>query len=173
MGKEIYEDIIKAKSRNYDSIDRIINCFEPQLNKYSRLLNGEDTKQELIIYLIKIIDTIPINEDCIWHDKAILSYISKSLKNDYIKLSKREHNIKKVELDLCNELESEYFEEDFSFIELFKELTEKESYIIKLIYIYDFSVSEIAQTMKITRQAVNKTKNKGLKKLGEIYKKII
>lgn len=169
MGKGIYDDIIKAKSRNYDSIERIINCFEPQINKYSRLLNGEDTKQELIIYLIKIIDTIPINEDCIWHDKAILSYISKSVKNEYIKLSKRDHNIKKVELDLCNELENEYFEEDFSFIELFKELTEKESYIIKLIYIYGFSVVEIAESMRITRQAVNKSKNRALKKLKKVY----
>lgn len=173
MRDEIYENIIKAKSREYDSMERIINCFEPQINKYARLLNGEDTRQELIIYLIKVINTIPINEERRWHDKAVLSYISKSVKNEYIKISKRENNINKVELDLCNELESEYFEEDFSFIELFKELTEKESYIIKLIYIYGFSVTEIVQTMQITRQAVNKSKNNGLRKLGEIYEDII
>ncbi|NKF05380.1 hypothetical protein J1C67_14945 [Clostridium gasigenes] len=63
-----------------------------------------------------------------------------------------------------NELESEYFKEDFSFVELFKELTEKEIYIIKLIYIYGFSVTEIYQTMEITRQAVNKSKNRALKR---------
>ncbi|MGL4874862.1 MAG: sigma-70 family RNA polymerase sigma factor [Romboutsia sp.] len=171
----IYEDIIKAKLRKEEAMERLISCFKPQIDKYSRLLNGEDTRQELIMYLIKVIDMIPVDKNNRWHDKSILSYISKSIKNEYIKISKRANiiNSNKVELDLCNELESEYFEDDFSLIELFKELTEKESYIIKLIYIYGFSVSEIAQTMKITRQAVNKSKNNGLKKLGEIYKHII
>ncbi len=175
MGREIYGDIIQAKLRAGDSLERLILCFKPQIDKYSRLLKGEDTRQELIIYLIKVIDTIPVNKNIIWHDKSILSYISKSIKNEYIKISKRENSINrnKVELDLCNELESEYFEEDFSFIELFKELTEKEIYIIKLIYIYGFSVTEIAQTMEITRQAVNKSKNRALKKLKKIYKEVI
>ncbi|MBU3109835.1 sigma-70 family RNA polymerase sigma factor [Clostridium gasigenes] len=175
LGREIYWDIIQAKLRAGDYLGRLIICFKPQIGKYSRILKGEDTRQELIIYLIKVIDTIPVNKNIIWHDKSILSYISKSIKNEYIKISKRENSInnKKVELDLCNELESEYFEEDFSFVELFKELTEKESHIIKLVYIYGFSVTEIAQTMEITRQAVNKSKNRALKKLKKIYQEVI
>ena len=66
---EIYEDIIQAKLRKGDVIERLISCFKPQIDKYSRLLNGEDTRQELIIYLIKVIDIMPINKINIWNDK--------------------------------------------------------------------------------------------------------
>ncbi|WP_253199777.1 hypothetical protein [Clostridium gasigenes] len=53
-------------------------------------MNGEDTKQNLIISLIRIVDTISINNS--WKDKALLGYISKSLKNEYIRLSKSMYN---------------------------------------------------------------------------------
>lgn len=78
-------------------------------------------------------------------------------------------NNNEVNDEVINELQSEYFESEFEFIELLKVLTEKECYIIKLIYCYGFSVSEIAQIMKISRQAVNKCKNRALKKLKNIY----
>ncbi|MGL5036823.1 MAG: helix-turn-helix domain-containing protein, partial [Aeromonas sp.] len=59
----IYEDIIKAKLRKEEAMERLISCFKPQIDKYSRLLNGEDTRQELIMYLIKVIDMIPVDKN--------------------------------------------------------------------------------------------------------------
>ncbi len=47
---------------------------------------------------------------------------------------------------------------------MFKVLTKKEAYIMKLLYVYYLSVSEVADYMKISRQAVNQSKNRALKK---------
>ena len=52
---------------------------------------------------------------------------------------------------------------------MFKVLSEKETYIIKLIYVYYLSVTEVAEYMNISRQAVNKTKNRALNKIKKIY----
>ncbi|WP_443217552.1 sigma factor-like helix-turn-helix DNA-binding protein [Sporolactobacillus sp. CQH2019] len=54
-------------------------------------------------------------------------------------------------------------------LDTFKVLTEKESYIMKLLYVYYLSVNEVADFMKISRQAVNQSKNRALKKLKGIY----
>ncbi|MBU3109841.1 helix-turn-helix domain-containing protein [Clostridium gasigenes] len=86
----VYKIITRAKEREKGSIEELITIFSPQINKYSRVLNGEDTKQNLIISLIRIVDTISINNS--WKDKALLGYISKSLKNEYIRLSKSMYN---------------------------------------------------------------------------------
>lgn len=63
-----------------------------------------------------------------------------------------------------NELESE-----IELLDMFKVLSEKEAYIIKLIYVYYLSVTEVAEYMNISRQAVNKTKNRALNKIKKIY----
>ena len=52
---------------------------------------------------------------------------------------------------------------------MFKVLTKKEAYIMKLLYVYYLSVSEVADYMKISRQAVNQSKNRALKKIKELY----
>ena len=63
--------------------------FENIINKYSRKLNGEDTKQDLYVFLIKLINNIDELTIINYEDKQVLSYFSKSLKNEYIRLSKK------------------------------------------------------------------------------------
>ena len=54
-------------------------------------------------------------------------------------------------------------------LDTFKVLIEKESYVMKLLYVYYLSVSEVSDYMKISRQAVNQAKNRALKKIKNIY----
>lgn len=67
------------------------------------------------------------------------------------------------------EINHEDCEVEFEVLDMFKILTKKEAYIMKLLYVYYLSVSEIADYMKISRQAVNQSKNRSLKKIRELY----
>jgi len=171
MGDNIYNKLKKAKNGDKYYLEEIIKLFNPLISKYSRLLDGEDTKQDLSLHLIKTIDKISINKECFFEDKFIVSYISKSIRNEYIRLSKVKYKkiLNEVQLNTEIEIGYENFVSEIEFLDIFKVLTENESYIMKLIYIYYLSVSEVANHMKISRQAVNQAKNRALLKIKNVY----
>ena len=114
---------------------------------------------------------IPIDNKRLFKDKEIIGYIAKSIRNEYIKLSKERDKIKLNELELNLDIEISYEDcnAEFEILDMFKILTKKEAYIMKLLYVYYLSVSEVADYMKISRQSVNQTKNRALKKIKELY----
>lgn len=105
-------------------------------------------------------------------DKVIVGYIAKSIRNEYIRLSKKKNKmiLNESELNLNIEVAYDGFESEFELLDIFKILSEKEAYIIKLLYVYCLSVSEISAFMNISRHAVNQTKNRVLKKIKKIYR---
>lgn len=171
MSNNLYIKIMNSKKGDSKSLLDIIEIFNPLVSKYSRLLDGEDTKQDLIIHLIKSVNNMPIDNKNIFEDKNIVGYIAKSIRNEYIKLSKKRDkiNINEMELSLEIEISHEESESEFEILDMFKVLTKKEAYIMKLLYVYFLSVNEIADYMKISRQAVNQSKNRALKKIKELY----
>lgn len=56
---------------------------------------------------------------------------------------------------------------------LIKSLPQNQKMVLKLLYELNFSEIEVSQYLSITKQAVNKTKNKALNKLRGNYKKIV
>ena len=74
-----------------------------------------------------------------------------------------------MELSLDIEIGYEDCKNEFEILDMFKILTQKEAYIMKLLYVYYLSVSEVADYMKISRQAVNQSKKRALKKIKELY----
>lgn len=171
MSKKIIGKVKKYRNGDSDSLIEIIDLFNPILIKYSILLDGEDTKQDLIIHLIKVLNTAKFYDENLCEDKLIFSYILKSIKHEYIRLSKNKNKISSNEMELNLDIEIAYdgFENEFELLDMFKILSEKEAYIIKLIYIYYLSVSEVAEYMKISRQAVNQAKNRAIKKIKNLY----
>lgn len=171
MEDNMVKKIIEYRKGNNNSLLEIIEMFTPLIGKYSRLLDKEDTRQDLIIHLIKVLNNIPINNKSLFKDKEIIGYIARSIRNEYIKLSKKRDKIKlnEIELSLDIEISHEECETEFEILDMFKILTKKEAYIMKLLYVYYLSVSEVADYMKISRQAVNQSKNRALKKMKELY----
>lgn len=53
---------------------------------------------------------------------------------------------------------------------LIDSLTKQQKYVIAMKFIYGLSENEIAEILKISRQAVNRTKNRALQKLKTIWK---
>lgn len=171
MDNSILEKVVDYREGNNEALLDIIEIFNPLINKYSRLLDGEDTKQDLAIHLISVLNKVKLHNKDLCKDKVMVAYIAKSIRNEYIRLSKKNRKIilNESELNLDIEIAYEGFESEFEMLDTFKVLTEKESYIMKLLYVYYLSVNEVADFMKISRQAVNQSKNRALKKLKDIY----
>lgn len=171
MEKNIFIKIMKYKNGDKKSLLEIIEIFNPLINKYSRLLDKDDTRQDLIIHLIKVINNIPIHNKNLLKNNGTFRYIARAIRNEYIKLSQKRDKIKlnEMELDLDIEIGYEECESELLILDMFKVLSKKESYIMKLLYVYYLSVSEVADYMKISRQAVNQSKNRALKKIRKLY----
>ncbi|MDU2266898.1 MAG: sigma-70 family RNA polymerase sigma factor [Clostridium celatum] len=151
-----------------DNIYDILIIFDNILNKYSRLLDNEDTKQDLIIFLIGLFDKIPIYK--FNNERQILSYISKSIKYEYIRLSKI--NSRKLSNEVYINEDTEIYynfdSSDLEFLDLINILNESEKNILKLFFVENFSISEISKLMNVSRQAINQNKNRAIKKLKYI-----
>ncbi|MCI6691495.1 MAG: sigma-70 family RNA polymerase sigma factor [Clostridium sp.] len=169
MESNMFEKIIEYKNGDEKSLLEIIKIFNPLIIKYSRLLDEEDTKQDLILHLIKVMNNIPTNKKL--KNKEIVGYVAKAIRNEYINLSKKMDKIKinEVELNLDMEIGYEECEYEFEILDMFKVLSKKECFIMRLLYIHYLSISEVADYMKISRQAVNQAKNRALKKIKKMY----
>lgn len=141
MNKELIFRIIEAKRKNNEAIMEILDIFEAIINKYSRKLNGDDTKQDLYVFLINLINSIDY--------KSIIKY------EDYSK----------------NEIIFGYdtIESNIEVLDGIRSLNTYEKDIIKLIVFNGYKISEIAQNTGKSRQAINQVKNRALKKLKKEY----
>lgn len=101
--------IAKAKTGDKDSMNKIIEKFSTQLSKYSHELDGDDTLQNLKLFLIILIKKMSIVIFANKPNKILEAYISRSLKHEKYRLIKiiachREHNCHLVEqYDICED----------------------------------------------------------------------
>ena len=135
----------------------ILAIFDNIINKYSRKLNGEDTKQDLYVFLIKLINNIDELSIVNYEDKQVLSYFSKSLKNEYIRLSKKNDRRKNNEDYNCEDRVWGYnfIESNIEVVDSIKNLNNYEKKIIKMVVLNGYSVSEVAKKTGKSRQAIS------------------
>ena len=172
MNKEFIFKIIDVKKNNKDeSMLDILAIFDNIINKYSRKLNGEDTKQDLYVFLIKLINNIDELSIVNYEDKQVLSYFSKSLKNEYIRLSKKNDRRKNNEDYNCEDRVWGYnfIESNIEVVDSIKNLNYYEKKIIKMVVLNGYSVSEVAKKTGKSRQAISQVKNRAISKLKKVY----
>ncbi|MCP1161345.1 sigma factor-like helix-turn-helix DNA-binding protein [Bacillus infantis] len=171
MASELYK--LVEGSRNFKEKDtvKLLDVFNPIINKYGRLLEGEDTKQDLRFYLIKTVKNMSINQLKEKNNKVIFTYLAKSIRFEYYRLSnlnRRKLNYEHpIDMELYSDIKA--FGSEIELLEMMEVLTNQESFIISSIYIHGLSASELAQYMKISRQAVNQAKNRALVKIKKLY----
>lgn len=162
---------IQRKTNHEIAILKLIEQFNPLIKKYSNLLRWEDSQSELILALIEIINKVPTQNSKFKQDKYIVSYISKSIRNTYIYLSKIRNKLKCHEFPINFEITEDSYQAsivDRLFVEeLLKVLTKREKEIITLKYFNEYSDIEISRKIGVSRQAVNKTKNRAIKRMRE------
>lgn len=171
MNEEIYLLIHQYKNNKDDnSLLTLLDIFRPLIKKYSRKLNYDGAESDLIIYFIELLNKMPLNSS-MNKNKYILSYINISIKNHYIKLSKYYHQIFDKETELNLEITSDILTNNNPYSNLENKLLLNLALSIlpynqKKIIIDKFfnekSDVQISGELNISRQAVNKTKNKAL-----------
>lgn len=164
---------------NDDACLTLVDTFDKLLKKYARLLNYEDAYEELRLFFLELIFHIKEKGICTDNDGYIVSYISKSVKNQYIALSKKQ---KLGAVSTFSDLSEEQFiyveqliatKDRTDISEYFPHkvpLTAREILILRQIFEDEFSVDEVAQKLGVSRQAINQAKRRALTKIRNGFK---
>ena len=155
---------------------QLLGMFDKLLRKYARLLGTEDAYEELRLFFFELLDKLKSKELCSDSDGYAVNYISKSVKNQYIALSKARNSRREDTFSDMSEEQMIYVEQiaatddrvDISLsFALGNKLSEREKVILQQIFVDEYSIEEIAQQLNISRQAVNQAKNRALNKIRE------
>ena len=178
MDKHIFELIDTIQKGNKEKITDIPTIFQDQIKCYGRKAQSEDIQQDLYIFLLHLINTISLDKMNNTNDKTLISYISHSIKFKFYKYFKQQYNQSNTELNFLDEINYEenpanYISEnrvfsDLEFLNLLKDLTDKERNVISNKYKYGLAVSEIAKKNKGSVQAVYKLEKRALNKLRKL-----
>lgn len=153
------------KLHDKSDLNELIEQFKPLLKKYASKVSFEDSMQDLIVTFIETLNKIPLNR--IKDEKYILSYINTSVKNGYIKISSK--NAKHSNIfcsDILENMIKEY--DDISrveMIDLLGILSNREKCILYYIFFKNIPIEIISKKFNTSRQYINQTKLKALKKL--------
>lgn len=174
MDISIFDLAVRAKNGESTAFESLMEYFGPMIKNYSKLLKGADMEQELLIYLWELLHRLPLQSNDLRNNKIIFSYIAKSLKHHYIRISRNYAKITKAEMVLKSEFalaDPRNFETKTHLLDMSKELSPNELNILVWIYAQGYSVKEVATVLRVTRQSVNQLKCRALKKLKFIYSK--
>lgn len=168
-------DMICSAKFDREVMYQLICKFSPILKKYSFKLHMEDAYESMLLAFIESIHRIdPKNFRCC-NDGAVVKYLERVVKNNYVGLLKR----KLKESDLIVSLDDmpgadrfvkspqvqdrlqDYIPSDV----YHKILTKREQRVLFLIFSDGLSAAEIARVCGISRQSVNQTKHSALRKL--------
>lgn len=146
----------------------LIERFQPLLRHYAGLLPLEDGFEELRLSLIEVLLKLPAadfpQKDPDW---AVLSYVKRSIYHRYIALSK-ENQLYRARTAPYQELQAAQQNPDQLFVRrLVDRLPQRQQQVILLEFYLGFRETEIAQMLRISRQAVNQLKKRALHSLRD------
>ncbi len=162
--------LIKSFKRGDMSVfPQIYGEFEGLIKFYCSKSLNDDCLGELNLFFIELLYKIKPCELDFTHGNSLKRYIAVAIKHKYIKL--QQQHLKYIKES------SLYFEnkdcginsDNFVLADALSALTQKQRQIIVFKYIYGFSDAEISVFFNISRQAVNRTVNRGMDTLKKYY----
>lgn len=175
MNDTILSKILQVQAGDRDAMQELLKKFAPLLKKYAYLLKMEDAYEELQCNFLTALVNLDINRLISKSDGAIINYIQQSIYHSYIALSKAKRKDSKiVHTDDLQDLDPLQYDARFStndqhnallLHDLQDMLTDTEYKVICGLYFERYTVSELAQILGKTRQAVNQAKKRALIKL--------
>ncbi len=172
----MYNYVLKGLIENFRMQDMaafeiIFYEFKSRIYSYARKQKNEDLIGELTLFLIELINHMDIDRFCSDKSDGLERYISVSLKNKYISFCRKNAREKDMLRDPFESalISVDSAESRVDICEALSNLTERQRDIIICKYIYCLSDFQIAEIFKISRQAVNRLKNRGLNTLKEYY----
>lgn len=179
----LLDNILSAQSGNENATLLLVNQFNPLLKKYARKLNYEDAYNDLLVEFLVLIKGIDVSNLSIKCDGSIVSYVSKSVYNCYIHKSKdNSEYLRKIFISSeLSDQEKYYAEVSLSTFDnhdiilkssLNSILSQHELFIVNKVYLLGYSSADIAKECGTSRQAVNQTKIRAIKKLKRILARV-
>ncbi len=176
--KNLKRKILLAQSGDEQAMMDIISLFEPLTNKYFVLMHfDEDFKSEITMHLIELIYSMDFTKFRIINDGAIINFIKTSIYRKYILLSKFKNKIFDHEIFCEYDDSLSCCEDNYKFQSMLDELfidemlkcylTNKEYICFNMMVVKGFSASQVSERLGLTRQAINNTKKRGIKRLKE------
>lgn len=153
---------------------QLLEMFDKLLRKYARQLGTEDAYEELRLFFFELLDGLRNKKVRGDNDGYAVSYISKSVRNQYIALSKARNMRKEDSFSDMSEEQLIHIEriaatddktDIYSYLPSDDKMSAREKEILRLFFVDEYSIEEIAQKMNISRQAVNQAKNRAIKKI--------
>lgn len=157
---------------------QLLEMFEKLLKKYARQLGTEDAYEDLRLFFFELITKLKGKDICSDNDGYIVSYITKSVKNQYIAMSKNRNAHKEDIFSDISEEQMTYIEQlaatdDTVDISVYfpqdNKLTAREYTILHFFFVFGYSIEDIAHHLNISRQAVNQAKNRAISKVRSAY----
>jgi RNA polymerase sigma factor (sigma-70 family) len=146
--------------------------FKPLISKYARQLPCDCAETDLIIAMLEFIRDLDAERIKSCNDAVLVSYITPMLRNKkidiYRNVASKNLVVVNVDYDLC-EFRNYDIDERIDCMNCLNQLSDKQRNILIRRFIMGYSDAEIAQQLKISRQAVCKTKNKALNNLKLIW----
>lgn len=169
-------DQIRFAQSDPEEMTKIIAQFLPLLKKYARKLFYSDALFDLQADFIELVQNFDVLEFHPDDNPHILSYINRSMKNAYIKYSKREQRYHSHQLPLGDLSDDErdlvekrsFVLEDYCGLflqDLSNLLSNREFYVIIQYIFHQKSINDISKELCISRQATSKIKKKAFEKL--------
>lgn len=162
--------IEKFRKQDMNAFTLIYDEFKRLIYLYCGRLGDDDAVQEMTLFLIELLYGIELSRFKSDESDGLKRYIAVALKNKYIAIAKENQHYKSC----CGELFEEYAQnslapEQLLISEALECLTDKQRIIIVYKYIYCLSDCEISAITGISRQAVNRLKNRALHILKQFY----
>ena len=163
--------ILSFRRQDVGAFELIYDEFKNIIYYYARKQNNEDIVGELTLFLIELLYRINLGNFKSDISVDLRKYISVSLKNKYTSILRKQMKDSLILRDV--------YEEDLIYnnpapmyldiCDAFENLTERQKSVVVCKYIYCLSEKQISQMLNISRQAVNRLKNKALDVLKEYY----
>lgn len=168
----LYKYILQARKKDTDAMLYLIQKFYPLLLKYSSMIHEEDSLSEIILFFLELLHHIPSQLLQPQLEGKLVNYIVVSIRNYPIHKRKERALLHRTFSTGFQNWYPKYSEpcsydnHDQLLFDIIKEpLSNTEYEVIVAIYFYQYSVSQVALFRHISRQAVNQTRIRALKKL--------
>ncbi|WP_432662192.1 sigma-70 family RNA polymerase sigma factor [Wukongibacter baidiensis] len=163
----LYYQLKKWQGGSKEVEDDICLKFCPIIRNLSKKLEYEEGETDLTIAFLEFIKKIDLTK-FEKKDRKIAKFICKFLKNKSIDLLRKHRNKRKEHLHINYDIlfgETPDFNSNIFISYLLDSLPPMQRTIIIKKFLYQYTDREISELLGISRQAVNRTKNRGLKNL--------
>lgn len=170
--------VIRIQHGEKQAMEELLMQFEPLLHRLASYLDTEDAKQDLRVFLLCTAVHMRLDALRSTQDMVLAAYFKRALFRCYIRLSKQERfyqNRVVLVLDMPESIQpqieaisatvDQYFQEDPLLIKAL--LTDREYLVLRLVILQGVSVANVAADLNVSRQTINKTKLRALRKIKE------